>query len=97
MCFYWAENWERVDAVSVGPILQARVSLMIRGISDRYSRYAEKYTVIIDNELRPVVAQHFPQSDFILQDDNAPLNHVRIIINNKTENNIIIIILRPAQ
>lgn len=70
---------------------------MIRGISDRYSPYAEKYTVTIDNELWPVVARHFPQSDFILQDDNAPLNHVRIIINYKTENNIIIILLRPAQ
>lgn len=70
---------------------------MIRGISDRYSRYTEECTETMDNELWPVVAQHSPQSDFILQEDNAPLNHVRIIINNKTENNIIIIILRPAQ
>lgn len=63
-----------------------RVSLMIRGRMYMYllewTRYfqltivsgninAEKYRATFDNELWLVIAQHFPQNDFILQNDNT--------------------------
>jgi hypothetical protein len=49
---------------------------------------AEKYREILDNELWPVVARHFPQNDFIFQDDNTPMHCARSVLNYKIENNI---------
>lgn len=49
---------------------------------------AEKYREILDNEIWPVVDQHFPQTDFILQYDNAPVYRARSVLNYITENNI---------
>lgn len=85
--FKGAETWKGVDAVTCWSQSTSRSQSNDKGYIN-----AEKYRQIIDDELRLVVAKHYPQSHFILQDDNALLNHVGIMINYKTENNIIIIL-----
>lgn len=42
---------------------------------------------MVDNNLWPVIARHFTDSDYIFMDDNAPVHRVRIV-NYVTENNI---------
>jgi len=36
---------------------------------------AEKYEEILEENLWPVVARHFPQENYIFHDDNAPVLH----------------------
>lgn len=38
---------------------------------------AEKYQQILNDNLWPVIAQHFPNQQYIFQDDNAPVHHAR--------------------
>ena len=38
---------------------------------------AEKYQTILDNNLWPVIARHFPDENYIFQDDNAPVHRAR--------------------
>jgi len=49
---------------------------------------AEKYIDILEENLWPVVARHFPQNNYIFQDDNAPVHRARTVIEYKLKNNI---------
>ena len=42
-----------------------------------------KYIEIYENNLWPVIAQHFPNKNFLFQDDNAPIHRVRDVENYK--------------
>jgi hypothetical protein len=50
--------------------------------------YCEKYINILDDNLWPVIAQHFPTSPYIFQEDNAPCHESRRTNQWKTENDI---------
>lgn len=49
---------------------------------------AQKYIEILDSQLWPVVAAHFPDNNYIYQDDNAPVHRARSVIDYKRQNNI---------
>lgn len=40
---------------------------------------AQKYINIIDEQLWPVIARHFPRNNYIFQDENAPIHRARIV------------------
>ena len=48
---------------------------------------AIKYEDILEDNLWPVVAQHFPQGGYIFQDDNAPVHCARSTVTYKSQNN----------
>lgn len=49
---------------------------------------ANKYQDILEDNLWPVVAQHFPGGGYIFQDDNAPVHRARSTVEYKTRNHI---------
>lgn len=49
---------------------------------------AQHYIDILDNNLWPVVVRHFPNENYIFQDDNAPVHRAGIVANYKLRNNI---------
>ena len=49
---------------------------------------SEKYINILDDNLWPVIVQHFPTSPYIFQEDNAPCHESRRTNQWKTENDI---------
>lgn len=49
---------------------------------------AQKYINIIDEQLWPVIARHFPRNNYTFQDDNAPINRARIAQEFKVQNNM---------
>jgi hypothetical protein len=49
---------------------------------------SEKYINILDDNLWPVIAQHFSTSPYIFQEDNAPCHVSRRTNQWKTENDI---------
>ena len=49
---------------------------------------AHKYIDILNYELWPVVARHFPNNNFILQDANAPVHRTRITTEFKQSGDI---------
>ena len=49
---------------------------------------SEKYINILNDKLWPVIAQHFPTSPYIFQEDNAPCNESRRTNQWKTEDDI---------
>jgi transposase len=49
---------------------------------------AEKYIDILEDNLWPVIARHFPAGDYIFQDDNAPVHRARVVAEYKARNNI---------
>ena len=49
---------------------------------------AEKYINIIDTNLWPVIARHFPQDNYVFQDDNAPVHRAHTVREYIQENNI---------
>ena len=49
---------------------------------------SEKYKNILDDNLWPVIAQHFPTSRYIFQEDNVPCHESRRTNQWKTENDI---------
>lgn len=49
---------------------------------------AQKYISILDDQLWPVIARHFPDDSYTFQDDNAPVHRARIVERYKHENNI---------
>ena len=49
---------------------------------------ADKYQEILDNNLWPVLARHFPSGNYIFQDDNAPVHRARSTQNYLHRNGI---------
>ena len=40
---------------------------------------AEKYISVLDSQLWPVIAHHFPDDSYVFQDDNDPVHRARIV------------------
>ena len=40
---------------------------------------AQKYIEVIDNFVWPIIACHFPDDNYVLQDDNAPVHRARVV------------------
>ncbi len=49
---------------------------------------AQKYNDILDSQLWPVIVRHFPNENYIFQDDNASVHRARIIAEYKQRNDI---------
>ena len=49
---------------------------------------AAKYQNILDDNLWPLIAHHFPQNGYYFQDDNAPMHQARTTQEYLTRNNI---------
>ena len=47
-----------------------------------------KYIKILEDNLWPVIARHFPEQDCLFQDDNAPIHRANDVKNYKEENHI---------
>ena len=47
-----------------------------------------KYIEILEDNLWPVIVRHYPEENYIFQDDNAPVHGARSVQNYKTQNNI---------
>ena len=45
-----------------------------------------KYIDILENNLWPVIARHFPAINYVFQDDNAPVHRARTIVEYKLRN-----------
>jgi hypothetical protein len=43
---------------------------------------------ILEDNLWPVIVRHYPEENFIFQDDNAPVHRARSVQDYKTQNNI---------
>ena len=48
----------------------------------------EKYISVLDSQLWPVIAHHFPDDSYVFQDDNDPVHRARIVERYKHDNNI---------
>jgi hypothetical protein len=40
---------------------------------------AQKYIEVIDNFAWPVIACHFPDDNYVFQDDNGPVHRARVV------------------
>ena len=49
---------------------------------------AEKYISILEDNLLPVLACHFPDERYLFKDDNAPIHRARVVNRYKAENRI---------
>ena len=69
--------WARITFHGVGTItvIEGNVS-------------SEKYVNILANNSWPVIIRHFPDNDYIFQDDNAPVHRARTVQNFRTENEL---------
>ena len=100
--FVWRKNSERLHPDCVGVVPNAarnvRCSAMFWGCISYFgvgtltpvdgNINTDKYISILDENLWPVVARHFVNTPWILQEDNAPC-HVSLRANQwKTENNV---------
>jgi transposase len=57
---------------------------------------ARKYIEILDNNLWPVIARHFPDNQYVFMDGNAPVHRANLVKEYIANNNIITT-PRPAQ
>lgn len=57
---------------------------------------AQKYIVILESEFWPVVARHFPNNNFIFQDDNDPAHRACINVSEFKQRNAINLMMWPA-
>ena len=48
----------------------------------------QKYIETLEDYLWSVIVRHFPNEDYIYQDDNAPIHRARVVANYKVQNNI---------
>lgn len=49
---------------------------------------ALKYREVLEDQLWPVIARHFPNGDYRFQDDNAPVHRARLITDYKRDNSV---------
>ena len=56
---------------------------------DNYdSEWHDKYIEILEDNLWPVIARHFPEQDCLFQGDNAPIHRANDVTHYKEENHI---------
>ena len=96
--YIWRKRDEAESRDCVCPPAQRKLSIMIWGcityhgvgtittVDGTINRH--KYIEILEDNLWPVIARHFPEQDCLFQDDNAPLHRAQDVRNYKEENNI---------
>ena len=94
----WRKDSEVDDPHVISRAPRGRVSLMVWGcmcfagvgtLTDVEGIInAQKYINIIDNNLWPVIARHFPNENYIFMDDNAPVHRARVVREYMETNNI---------
>ena len=47
---------------------------------------SEKYKDILEDNIWPVIVRHFPDNNYLFQDDNAPVHRSRLLQQYKAEN-----------
>lgn len=90
------EGWrpDLVPSANVKPKYEAMIwgSITFNGvctISDvRGNINSEKYQEILENNLWPVLARHFPTGSYLFQDDNAPVHRSRSTMDYIARNHI---------
>ncbi|PJE77336.1 hypothetical protein CI610_03746 [invertebrate metagenome] len=100
--FVWRQNNERLHPDCVGvvknPARNVRFSVMFWGCITYFgvgtiipvdgNINSRKYISILDENLWPVIVRHFPNTPWILQEDNAPSHVSRETTEWKNNNNI---------
>ena len=49
---------------------------------------SEKYKTILEDNIWPVIARHFPENQYLFHDDNAPVHRSRVLQEYKAKNNL---------
>lgn len=84
-------NWRKSDEAfrpeCISPVKHKKLTVMVWGCITYHgvgtltrmdgNINSDKYIQIIDNNLWPVIARHFPDNNYIFQDDNAPVHRSR--------------------
>ena len=96
--YIWRKKYEAESRDCVCPPAQRRLSVMIWGCVSPYgvgtimtvngTINRHKYIEILEDNLWPVIARHFPEQDCLFQDDNAPIHRANDVKNYKEENHI---------
>ena len=96
--YIWRKGDEKYNPQLVCPAPRRRFSVMIWGCvcfqgvgtltAVQGNINAQKYLQIIDNNIWPVIAQHFPDNNYIFMDDNAPVHRAKTVKDYMTVNNI---------
>lgn len=96
--YIWRKDSEVNSPHLVCPAPRGRLSLMVWGcicyggvgtlthVQGKIN--AQKYIDIIDNNLWPVIARHFPDDNYTFMDDNAPVHRAHIVCQYMENNNI---------
>lgn len=96
--YIWRRKDEAESRDCVCPPAQRKLSVMIWGcityfgvgtittVKGMINRH--KYIEILENNLWPVIARHFPEQDCLFQDDNAPIHRAQDVKDYKEENQI---------
>ena len=50
---------------------------------------AQKYIETLEDLLWQVIVRHFPNENYIYQDDNVPVYRARVVANYKVQNNTV--------
>lgn len=96
--YIWRKKDEAESRDCVCPPAQRRLSVMIWGCISHYgvgtittvngTINRHKYIEILEDNLWPVIARHFPEQDCLFQDDNAPIHRANDVKHYKEENHI---------
>ena len=106
----WRRSGEEWTPPCLNPGRSFRVSLMNWGCITKIYMYegvgtltvvdgninAQKYIEVIDNFAWSVIACHFPDDNYVFQDDNAPVHRARLV-NEYMEETDLHGIEQPAQ
>ena len=49
---------------------------------------SEKYKTVLEDNIWPVIARHFPENQYLFHDDNAPVHRFRVLQEYKAKNNL---------
>ena len=49
---------------------------------------SEKYKTILEDNIWPVIARHFPENQYLFHDDNVPVHRSRVLQEYKAKNNL---------
>lgn len=100
--YVWRSSHEAYNPECMFAECRPKVSVMIWGCITWYGPgtlcmvngniNAVKYISILEDQLWPVIARHFPDNLYTFQDDNAPVHRARIVEIYKHENNIRVMI-----
>jgi transposase len=96
--YLWRKDCEVDSPHLVCTLSKRKVSLMVWGcityegmgtlVPVEGNINGQKYINIIDNNLWPVIARHFPENNYVFQDDNAPVHRARVVKAYMEENDI---------